>query len=92
MTNENRMSFDPTDAVALSKKDPERGQHLPTMPDPSKTPESGPHVPTMPDALSDPARGQRLPSDPDPMQRPSEISDPRPRDQGDDDEGVAQVA
>lgn len=76
MSNESKNNFDLTDISQNLKNDPERGDHLPTMPDP----------------VHDPERGQRLPADPDPSERPRSIDDPSPLDEDESDEAPERVA
>ena len=78
-----------------TKNDP--GQHLPTMPDPSKgNSGQGSDLPTMPDPVHDPERGQQLPTDPDPVVKPSPVKDPPRLEQegngGDVDDPAERVA
>ena len=92
-TSETGHKFEPTD-MADPQNGPDREEHLPTMPDPSKNvPESGRHLPTIPDPLADPQRTQWLPTQPDPSRKPRSIDDPRPVDGSDvDDEEPKQIA
>ena len=67
MSNWNEKTFNLNETAGHLKNDRERGEHLPTMPDP----------------VHDPQRGQRLPTDPDPAKKPTPIDDPNHRDESD---------
>jgi hypothetical protein len=67
-----------TDTTNKMKNDPESDLPAMPDPS-KRNPESGTHLPTMPDPLNDPERGQRLPTDPDPTEPPTRINDPLPR-------------
>jgi len=52
-------------------------------------PERGPHLPTMPDPTDDPERGQHFPAEPDPTNETPRINDPIPADSDGEAEQVA---
>lgn len=76
MSNYNEKTFDLSDTADHLKNDPERGGHLPTMPDP----------------VHDPERGRGLPAEPDPSKRPTPIHEPGRLDEEEGDEAPGKVA
>ena len=69
MSSETNFTLD--DTGDHLKNDPERGDHLPTMPDPT----------------NDRERGQKLPAEPDhPSRKPPSVHDPQPFDEEDDED------